>query len=313
MTLPVSVDAGALEEVALDVASMGGRMRLRVACRQDERPRAERDLGALARRVERWVARLSRFEPASELCALNADPDATEASIGPTLAAVLRWALDAGRATRGVVDVGLLEARLAAEQGTAWDAPSVRPRWTVRHSATGRRGQVLREGRMRFDLDGVAKGWVADRALSHLGRYPAALVDADGDIAIATGGRLDWTIGVADPHRPGCDLVRIASTRVGPSSLGVATSGIDVHRWGGDPDRHHLIDPLTGRPAVTDVEQCTVVARSAALAEAVAKAVVIRGSEPGRELVARAGVMGAVLLLRDGEAVVTEGSLAWLA
>ena len=39
-------------------------------------------------------------------------------------------------------------------------------------------------GHVPFDLDGVAKGWIADRALALLDRYPGALVDADGDIAI---------------------------------------------------------------------------------------------------------------------------------
>ena len=139
------------------------------------------------------------------------------------------------------------------------------------------------------------------------------MVDADGDIASFAPTGTDWTIGVADPSDPGQDLVVLDLDRVGPRDLGVATSGIDVHRWGDDPDRHHLIDPATGRPAVSDVGQCTVVAESAALAEAVAKAVVIRGSEWGSASLGHPGVLGAVVLGRTGEVLVTEQVLQWLA
>jgi thiamine biosynthesis lipoprotein len=172
---------------------------------------------------------------------------------------------------------------------------------------------VLREGRTRFDLDGVAKGWIADRALLALRHYPEAMVDADGDIASSTPHGTDWTIGVADPSHPGRDLVVLDLDRIGQRVVGVATSGIDVHRWGPGSDRHHLIDPATGRPAVSDVAQCTVLAESAALAEVVAKAIVIRGSVWGSGPLGSPGVLGAVVLGRTGEVLVTEQVLTWLA
>ena len=64
---------------------------------------------------------------------------------------------------------------------------------------------------------------------------------------------------------------------------------------------HHLIDPRTGRPAVTDVVQATVIAGSALRAEALAKAAVIAGSVEGFALLERARVRGAVLLNAAGE------------
>jgi thiamine biosynthesis lipoprotein ApbE len=70
---------------------------------------------------------------------------------------------------------------------------------------------------------------------------------------------------------------------------------------------------MTGRPSTSDVTQCTVVAESAALAEAVAKAVVIRGSDWGLGSLGQPGVLGAVLVRRNGEVLVTEEALPWLA
>jgi thiamine biosynthesis lipoprotein len=93
----------------------------------------------------------------------------------------------------------------------------------------------------------------------------------------------------------------------------VATSGVSIHRWivDGRP-RHHLIDPRTGRPAVTDVVQATVIAGSALRAEALAKAAVIAGSFEGLALLGRARVKGAVLLTDRGEVMALPQTLALL-
>jgi thiamine biosynthesis lipoprotein len=305
----------AFAESGMGVPAMGGRLRLLVACDPSERSRAGRDLGRVAARVGRWAARLTRFSDDSELSALDRQPDRPVSPVGPTLAAVLEWGRAAGRATGGTVDVSMLDARLAAEampRGHGRDRAGTGPEaWRVVRSPGGRGSTVERDVAVRFDLDGVAKGWIADRALSLLARYPAALVDADGDIAMRVDARTGWQVGIADPSEAGTDLVRIRPDAVGPRTLGIATSGTTVHRW--DADRHHLVDPVTGRPAVTDLEQCTVVAESAGLAEAVAKAVVIRGSGSAEELLRGPGVWGAILLHRSGDVVATSEVLGWLA
>jgi thiamine biosynthesis lipoprotein len=81
----------------------------------------------------------------------------------------------------------------------------------------------------------------------------------------------------------------------------VATSGKDYHRWLRDGIWvHHIIDPRTGLPAVTDVLSATVVAPTALEAEAAAKAALILGSRAGMNwLDADPGLAG-VLVLEDG-------------
>jgi thiamine biosynthesis lipoprotein len=59
----------------------------------------------------------------------------------------------------------------------------------------------------------------------------------------------------------------------------IATSGRDRRRWRcGDEERHHLIDPATSRPAVTDVLHVTVVAPTAVEAEVLAKVAFLGGA-----------------------------------
>ena len=179
----------------------------------------------------------------------------------------------------------------------------------------GRDCTVRREGRVRFDLDGVAKGWFADRALALLGAYPAALVDADGDVALRVPAWSSWRVSVADPIDEATDLAVLSVPRARRGHpFGVATSGTSVHRWhvNGGPT-HHLIDPHTGRPSETDVVQASVVAESALAAEALAKAAVIAGSEEGMHMLERSGAWAAVLLLEGGEVIASPQTMRWLA
>lgn len=298
-------------ERGLTFAAMGGSVRLHVACHPDQTGSADRDLRLAAARIEAWARRLTRFSPDSDLSVLNHHSSAAATTIRPTLCAVLRWSQSVAQRTEGIVDVGLLGARLAAEEGG--DPPSAPGRWTLR--SHGRGGIVQREGAVSFDLDGVGKGWIADRALALLSGYPAALVDADGDLAVRLDAAHPWPLAVADPRHDDEDLAYLAlkaSRHMG--RLGVATSGTSLHRWqhAGD-SRHHLIDPRTRRPAVTDVVQATVVAESALAAESLAKAIVISGSQGGLDLAERAGSLAEVLLLDDGQIIASPRTLEWLA
>jgi len=304
--------------------AMGGRLEIHVAAPASDRCAAELEMRRVAARVRSWAALLTRHEPSSQLMRLNGDPR-SRVAVGPTLAAALGWAVDAGELTGGVVDASLLDARLRAEGGSippeaAADAHASPLRWGGRPwelSADGRHrsGTVTRAPGVRFDLDGVAKGWLADRALARL-HWPGALVDADGDIAVRAAPGEPWEIGIGDPRDDEAVLgiLALAGGPFGERTYGVATSGTSVHRWGADgAARHHLIDPATGMPARSDVVQATVVARSAREAEAYAKTIVILGAAAGLDLVERSDAFGAVVLLDNGQTIALPRTSRFLA
>jgi len=312
--------------------AMGGGLAVLVAVTRDaEIVAAEREAARVAARVRAWAGRLTRHDAASDLMRANADPRAA-APVRPTLAAALRWAADAADLTGGIVDPTLLRERLAAESATAVEVATIpaaparadrrtrpggrasRPAWrleTARH-----RGALLhRDPGVVFDLDGVAKGWIADRALALLDRHPGALVDADGDLAIRSAEGDAWEIGVADPRTPGAELaVFVLPGATLGARYGLATSGISVHRWDGpDGPRHHLIDPRTRRPAATDVVQATVLAATARAAEAWAKTAVVLGLVAALDVLDRAPILGAILLASDGRVLAVPRTTRWLA
>ncbi len=321
---PALEAAAELGLVSATADLMGGSVAIHLAPVDPADPveadRARADAIRQLARIGAWADRLSRFLPTSDLSRLNDDPRSS-VPVRPTLAALLDWGRQAEGRSHGSVDIALLDARLAAESGETPpegpnpDAGSEARGWSVDRLARGSR--VRRGHGLRFDLDGVAKGWLADRAIGRLGRYPAVVVDADGDIAIRLGPGRRWRFGVADPRTKRATLVEL--DLAGPSatvgrSFGLATSGTSIHRWVRDGRAtHHLIDPRTQRPAVTDVVQATVLASSSREAELLAKTAVILGSDAALGQLDGAEVDGAILLTERGELLLTPGTLRWLA
>ncbi len=287
---------------SLTTTSMGGRLAIHLDAggRSDE---AERDSRRLVARIERWASRITRHTETSDLARLNAELEPAVA-VRPTLATALLAGIAAGQASGGFADITLLDARLAAEGVSDRPGPSRPAEWQVVRSRRGA-AVIRRPFGLRFDLGGVGKGWIADRALAILRSWPSAIVDADGDLAVRSAPGACWEIAIEDPRTDGSNLavLRLTAAPGGmPTHWGVATSGTSIHRWTVDGTvRHHLIDPRTGRPAETDVVQATVIAESALRAEALAKAAVIAGSVQGFALLERVRVRGAVLLTTRGD------------
>jgi thiamine biosynthesis lipoprotein len=152
-----------------------------------------------------------------------------------------------------------------------------------------------------LDCGGFIKGWAVDCAVRLLPE-PVA-VDAGGDVAMrgspdAAGG---WRVDVEDPAHAGRSILELRL-----ADRAVATSGVNRRRWRvGQHEAHHLIDPQTRMPSVSDLAQVTVVAASAELADVLAKTVFLRGRAEGVRFLAAFPDAGAILVSRDGEVEVS--------
>jgi FAD:protein FMN transferase len=129
---------------------------------------------------------------------------------------------------------------------------------------------------VQFDPGGIGKGLAADIVTEELldAGAAGALVSVGGDVRVR--GEAEgtaWTIAVDDAAHPGVELVRI-----GLQDGAVATSSRLQRRWQTRTGAaHHLIDPVTGIPALTPLVAVTAVTADAWWAEVVAKAVLIGG------------------------------------
>jgi len=225
-----------------------------------------------------WVLelhrRLTRFDPSSELSAFNASSGAW-VRVSATLEDLLREALYAHDLSGGLVHAGVLHALLAAGYTHTFaevESGRTTPRSTIVLDPLPALSDILAvapgAAKLRpgygIDLGGIAKGWLADRLAERLGEN--CVVNLGGDLyarGIGPDGE-GWPIG-------------FGGTTIYLRDQGAATSGTNKRRWG--PDLHHLVDPRTGRPAKSNLEEVSVIAASGTDAEIYAKTALLLGRQ----------------------------------
>ena len=266
-------------------------------------PAADAALYAAEREFERIEALLSRFRPDSELSALNRDG---RIAAGEDLLTVVELALDARERTGGRFDPTVHDALVAAGYDRTFDevardgaSADVGGRCGGGVTLDRARGTIELEGGVHLDLGGIGKGYTVDRSAAILSSAGPALVDAGGDIAaVGRPDALGWRVGIETAE----DTLTLAL-----EDAAVATSGRDRRHWRRDgEERHHLIDPQTGRPADADLVRVTVIERTAVEADVLAKSLFLAG-EAGATAEAAALGLPCVLVTADGRTVIAGG------
>lgn len=214
--------------------------------------------------------RLTRFEPESELSRVNSTPGLW-VSVSPELEELLHVGLDAFEQSGGLVHIGVLPALRAAgytrtfSEGPTEPSPDgATPPPPLPELLQVQPGRAKLARGAAIDLGGIAKGWLADRCAERLGGN--ALVNFGGDLCARGPGTTGegWPVGFGDRTL----LLQ---------DKGAATSGIVKRSWG--EGLHHLIDPRTGLPSTTDLEEISVLARTGTEAEVLAKTALLMGRD----------------------------------
>ncbi len=177
--------------------------------------------------------------------------------------------------------------------------------------------ELEREG-IEINLGGIGKGYALDCAAQQLADdgIDDFLLHGGQSSVLARGQRIDrdestdgWIVGVGHPLRPDRRLATICLT---DQALGTSGSGTQSFHHRGK--RYgHILDPRTGWPA-EGVLSATVVAPSAAVADALATACYVLGEEGARQLCRQRDDIALLLVergRRDGSILVhTEGFCA---
>ena len=258
-------------------------------------------------------AALSRFQPDSELSRLNRRTGQW-VTISLLLWDVLLKALALAELSDGLYDPTLLAALEAAGYVDSFEmlAQGVHAPLATQHLPPGqwrevqldpeRRAVWLPPG-ARLGLDGVIKGYTAERAAQRLSLWGPCLVDAGGDLVagaapVGSGG---WPVAIAAPGSAETENLLTLSL----AEAALATSGIDYRRWQVNGHAaHHIIDSRTGQPAATDLLTVSVLLKRAVQAEAVATAVMVLGQDAGFEWLAEREIP-ALLVSQTGTMHVT--------
>jgi thiamine biosynthesis lipoprotein len=252
------------------------RTELWLAARGHRTPAVQRWLQALLDDEVAALDRLaSRFRPDSQVSAVNRGAGHW-VEVSWDFVAVLTACLRAAEATDGLCDP-LLGGQVVAAGYDAWAAQDsgIGPmRSDARHRdieiSPGRaQAQVRIPAGSALDLGAVAKGWLADRLATtvHASTGWDCVANMGGDLRVVSPHQ-PWLVGAeADDGR--CVNLEV-------TDAGLATSGVGHRRWHGG---HHLIDPRTGAPADTCWTSVSVLAGTAADANAAATAAMVLGEQ----------------------------------
>jgi thiamine biosynthesis lipoprotein len=259
---------------------------------------------AVLRRIH---AALTRFDPASELSRLNADPRTTVPASW-LLRRMARAVGQAGRSSGGLVDgtqlAAIEEAGYAASRGARPAAVSFAPllkaaavhprpalpdpaaRWAA-IAADDAAATITRPVGVRLDGGGLVKGLACDLVAARLTHHPRFAIECSGDLRVGGTIRSERPVLVAAPLGGG----PVAQLAVDEGAVG--TSGV-TRRWWRGPDgapAHHVIDPGRGTPAHTGLLQVTALAPTALDAEVRAKAALLAGPEAASAHLPDGGVL----------------------
>ena len=228
--------------------------------------------------------RLTRFQPESELCALNRAAGEWFAG-SETLFSAVYLATRAAFASDGLFnpallrqiealgydrDFSLLSQRTgaaspsAAQSQVGASAPSAPlDAWKGIIFDSARQRIRLPQG-VALDLGGIAKGWAADVAMErYCAHFPGALINVGGDLRLHGGPQTGqpWSIGIRDPRDPSESRANPDAASDGQMTAvwnratlafsrgALATSGAVRRWWRKDGARyHHLLDPHSGQP-----------------------------------------------------------------
>lgn len=284
---------------------------------------AARLASAIQAELDRVVAQMSSWLPASDLCRYNAASAGSWHALPEDFFTVLRAALALARDSEGAYDpaAGALvdlwgfgpSPRRAALPAPEEIAAALRHcGWRrLRFDEAGRR--LEQPGGLRLDLSSIAKGHGVDLVCACLRALGVEhfLVEVGGELR-GRGCKPDgmpWWVDVESPS--GAEALPV--TRVALHGLAVASSGDYLRAFEADGRRYsHTLDPRTGWPIAHGLAAVAVLHERCLDADALATALCVLGREAGLAYAERRGI-AARFVQREPRGFSEVCSTAWTA
>ena len=239
---------------------------------------------------------LSAHKESSELWKLN-HRSADTVEVSDDLAACIREGLYYGEVSGGAFDITVFPLRELwnFESEDAHVPPDAAIKEALGHvdfSAVHIEGNEVRfdDPDTRIDLGGIAKGYIAKKLNQYLRDQgcTCALINLGGNVS-AIGSRADgspWVIGIQQPF---AERGTVGET-VGIQDESVISSGTYERYFEQNGERyHHILDPSTGYPAQTSLDQVTVIGGDEVRGDAFSTIGIVLGEENARRIVEEEG------------------------
>ncbi len=159
-----------------------------------------------------------------------------------------------------------------------------------------------------LDLGAAAKGYALGLLKDEMLRLgvKSAVIDFGGNIQTigdAFPGAQSWGVSVTadDTNTP------IGKLNVGETCISTSNASRRYVEYNGKR-YHHIIDPMTGYPAQSDIKSVTVISSDGTSSDAYSTAFFVMGSEKALSLCEKLSGIDAVITLNDGSVLLSDGA-----
>lgn len=273
--------------------------------------------------IDGFERQFSRFLTDSELSKFNLQAGSRQ-TVSQAFLRLLTSAKKMGELTDGLYNPLILPSLQRAGYKGSWPRPEIavaKLDFEARNNAQwseiemGDNWAFIPEN-TALDFGGIGKGYLLDQLARNLKKMGVDnyWLSLGGDILCA-----GYDVN-GDPWRVAIQHAKIegrsvAAVKNAGKKLAVATSGITKRQGFSENGAwHHIIDPRSGKPAVTDLLTSSVCTDKATLADVAAKCLVIVGSHAAGQTMRKIGVTNAVLqLTHNAEISVEKVGTIWSA
>jgi FAD:protein FMN transferase len=276
------------------------------------RDRAEEAMGRAFEEIERLTGLMNRFDKKTVVARLN--NEGTIHDMPPEVAEVVKASLDYYRITQGCFDI-TVKPIIDLFQKNFSEGKTSPPEEDLLNQTLNRVGSDkielkgrtvrFREPGMGITLDGIAKGYIVDRASDLLKRRRIKdhLINAGGDIRASGShpGKKSWTIAIEDPQKKKKypDVIQLTDGAV-------ATSGNYEVFFDQEKMFHHIVNPRTGRSPELSAS-VSVLADTAMNADALATSVFVMPPSAGVNFINTLPDRECLLVSRTGQILKSPG------
>lgn len=165
---------------------------------------------------------------------------------------------------------------------------------------------MIAKKNQKIDLGGIAKGYIADKVIELYEKsgVQSGIINLGGNVKVL--GRkaddLKWSVGIVKPEKHSSDNIAALSIE----DMSVVTSGSYERgfRYNGKM-YHHIINPVTGFPAETDLKSITIVSKNSLEGDALSTPLFIMGKYKAYEFM-KANKISGIMITDDDKIIVTK-------
>ena len=236
--------------------------------------------------IDRLTRDMNRFDQGTAVARLNREGRLTD--VPPDMVNVVRRALAHYRISNGAFDISVKPVVDLLKRKFSGKNPSLPNNREMAealqlvdasHIQLKGNSILLKKPGMGITLDGIAKGYIIDRASDKVSKLGVEnyLINAGGDIR-TSGRRLDgkpWTIAVQDPHK-----MQHYPDKIRMTNGAIATSGNYEIYFDREKMFHHIVNPHNGlSPNASN--SVSVLAKTAMDADALSTSIFVMRPEKG--------------------------------